>query len=61
MARKKTLKIATFNVNGVNTRLANLLGWLEKEQPDIVGLQELKALDGAFPEDAIREAGYGAI
>ena len=55
------MKIATFNVNGVNTRLAHLLGWLEKEQPDIVGLQELKALDGAFPEDAIREAGYGAI
>jgi exodeoxyribonuclease-3 len=61
MARRKTITIATFNVNGVNTRLAHLVNWLEKEKPDIVGLQELKALDGAFPEAAIRDAGYSAI
>jgi exodeoxyribonuclease-3 len=61
MARKKTLKIATFNVNGINSRLPNLLQWLAKEKPDIVGLQELKALDAAFPEAAIEDAGYGAI
>jgi exodeoxyribonuclease-3 len=56
-----TLKIATFNVNGIRSRLAPLLQWLEKEQPDIACLQELKAPDDAFPIDAIREAGYGAI
>jgi exodeoxyribonuclease-3 len=61
MARKKTLKIATFNVNGINSRLPHLLQWLAKEKPDIVGLQELKALDAAFPEAAIEDAGYGAI
>ncbi len=61
MARKKSLKIATYNVNGINSRLPHLLGWLAKEKPDIVGLQELKAVDGAFPEDALAEAGYGAI
>lgn len=61
MATKKLLKIATFNVNGISSRLPHLLAWLDKEKPDIVGLQELKALDGAFPESAIRDAGYGCI
>jgi exodeoxyribonuclease-3 len=61
MARKSTLKIATFNVNGINSRLPHLLKWLAQERPDIVGLQELKASDAAFPEAAIEDAGYGAI
>lgn len=55
------LKLATFNVNGITSRLANLLAWLEKEAPDIVCLQELKAPDAGFPIAAIRKAGYGAI
>jgi exodeoxyribonuclease-3 len=55
------LRIATYNVNGVNGRLANLVAWLEEEAPDIVCLQELKAPDEKFPADAIRAAGYGAI
>ncbi|PPT78742.1 exodeoxyribonuclease III [Xanthomonas arboricola pv. populi] len=54
-------KIATFNVNGINSRLPHLLEWLQREQPDIVGLQELKATQDAFPEQAIRDAGYGVI
>ncbi|MEA5123865.1 exodeoxyribonuclease III [Xanthomonas floridensis] len=56
-----TRKIATFNVNGIASRLPHLLQWLEREQPDIVGLQELKATQEAFPEQAIRDAGYGVI
>jgi exodeoxyribonuclease III len=55
------MKIATFNINGVVGRQHHLLEWLEKESPDVVCLQELKALDTAFPIAAIREAGYGAI
>jgi exodeoxyribonuclease-3 len=55
------LKVATFNVNGIRSRLQPLLAWLAKEQPDIACLQELKAPDEAFPIDAIRDAGYGAI
>ena len=51
-----TLKIATFNVNGINGRLANILEWLRRESPDIVCLQELKAADSGFPEAAIRAA-----
>ena len=55
------MKIATFNVNGIKTRLPNLLEWLAREQPDVACLQELKALDTAFPIAEIREAGYSAI
>jgi exodeoxyribonuclease-3 len=55
------LTIATFNINGVNNRLANLLEWLARETPDVVCLQELKATDQQFPLKAITDAGYGAI
>lgn len=56
-----SLKIATFNINGVRTRLQSLLTWLEREAPDVACLQELKAVDEGFPIDEIRAAGYGAI
>lgn len=55
------MKLATFNVNGINGRLPVLLRWLGEAQPDIVCLQELKASQGKFPERALREAGYQAI
>lgn len=55
------MKIATFNVNGVNGRLPALLRWLEEAAPDVVCLQELKAPQEKFPEAAIAAAGYGAI
>ncbi len=55
------MKIATFNVNGVNGHLPSLLRWLKETVPDVVCLQELKAPQEKFPEAAIRDAGYGAI
>ncbi len=55
------MKIATYNVNGINGRLPVLLRWLEETQPDVVCLQELKAPDDKFPEQAIKDAGYNAI
>jgi exodeoxyribonuclease III len=55
------MKIASFNINNINRRLANLLHWLQKAQPDIVCLQELKAADTEFPADAIRKASYHAV
>jgi len=55
------MKIATFNVNGVNGRLPILLRWLAEAAPDVVCLQELKAPQDRFPEGALREAGYDAI
>lgn len=55
------MKIATYNVNGINGRLPVLLRWLATARPDIVSLQELKAPQDKFPEQAIRDAGYNAI
>ena len=55
------MKLATFNINGVNKRLPNLLAWLAASQPDVVCLQECKAEQGAFPAEALRAAGYGAV
>ena len=56
-----TMKLATFNINGIRARLPNLLRWLERERPDVVCLQELKATDAQFPRQEINDAGYGAI
>jgi exodeoxyribonuclease-3 len=58
---EQDMKIATFNVNGVNGRLPVLLRWLAEAKPDVVCLQELKAPQEKFPEAAIQKAGYGAI
>lgn len=55
------MKLATYNVNGVNGRLPVLLRWLKQSEPDVVCLQELKAPQDKFPVDAIEQAGYGAI
>ncbi|MDB5202845.1 MAG: exodeoxyribonuclease Xth [Ferruginibacter sp.] len=55
------MRIATYNVNGVNGRLPVLLRWLEETSPDIACLQELKAPQEKFPEQAIKDAGYQAI
>jgi exodeoxyribonuclease-3 len=55
------MKIATYNVNGVNGRLTVLLRWLKEASPDIVCLQELKSPREKFPEKAINDAGYNAI
>ncbi|MGO4722280.1 MULTISPECIES: exodeoxyribonuclease III [unclassified Inquilinus] len=55
------MRIATFNVNGINGRLPLLLRWLASAEPDVVCLQELKSPDDRFPAAALRDAGYGAI
>ena len=55
------MKIATFNINNINKRLANLLEWLSATRPDVVCLQETKTVDRAFPAEAIRKAGYEAV
>jgi exodeoxyribonuclease III len=55
------VKIATFNINNINKRLANLVAWLAKAKPDVVCLQELKAEQGAFPVRTLRALGYEAV
>ena len=61
MANKRRLRIASYNINGINSRLAILTRWLEEFAPDVVGLQELKCTDEAFPSEAIAALGYSAI
>ncbi|HKO67713.1 MAG TPA: exodeoxyribonuclease III [Burkholderiaceae bacterium] len=55
------MRIATYNVNGVNGRLPRILDWLSETGPDIVCLQELKTDDSKFPAHAFEQAGYSAI
>jgi exodeoxyribonuclease-3 len=55
------MRIATYNVNSINARLPVVLRWLEETKPDVVCLQELKAVQENFPQSAIQEAGYEAI
>lgn len=55
------MRIATFNINGINTRLPNLLAWLEETRPDVACLQELKATSECFPEGALQELGYDCV
>ena len=59
--RKDPMRIATFNINSINGRLANLLRWLEVSSPDVACLQEIKCTNAAFPRKALEAAGYRAI
>ena len=61
MQKTTTLRIASYNINGISSRLDILLRWLAEFQPDVDGLQELKTTDEKFPVDAIEKAGYSAI
>ena len=61
MANTRRLRIASYNINGINPRLQVLTRWLQEFAPDIVGLQELKCADEAFPREAIEALGYSAI
>lgn len=56
-----SLKIATFNINNINSRLPNLLKWLRRAKPDVLCLQELKCEPAAFPERELLRAGYHAV
>lgn len=53
-----SMKIATFNINGVKARLPALLEWLAEARPDVVALQEIKCVDEAFPREEVEAAGY---
>jgi exodeoxyribonuclease-3 len=55
------VKIASYNINGINGRLASLITWLQASQPDVVCVQELKAETAKFPRAALEKAGYGAV
>ena len=61
MPKSRRLRIASYNINGINTRLHVLIRWLAEARPDIACLQELKCTDEAFPAAAIEDLGYSAI
>ena len=56
-----SLKVASFNTNSIRTRLPIIVAWLEKEQPDLLFLQETKVQDKDFPVQAIEETGYHVV
>src|SRR4051812_11325581 len=55
------MKVATFNVNGVNGRLRVLIRWLQEAEPDVACLQELKSPNEKFPAAALEAIGYQSI
>jgi exodeoxyribonuclease-3 len=55
-----TIKLATWNVNSIRARIDRLMSWLERNQPDVMCLQELKVADDEFPVDELWSAGYDA-
>ena len=55
------MKIATWNVNSVRTRIANILDWIKKENPDILCLQEIKVITESFPREVFEDLGYNLI
>ena len=54
----RSMKIATFNINGIKARLPALLAWLREAAPDVALLQEIKSIDEGFPRMEIEELGY---
>lgn len=54
------MKVATWNVNGIRARGAQFCDWMERDRPDVVCLQEIKATPDQVPE-ACRLAGYHAL
>ena len=55
------MRIATYNVNNIQSRLGPLLAWLDVTRPDVACLQEIKCTDAQFPREALRELGYEAL
>ncbi len=56
-----TLKVASFNINGIKARLPRLLEWLEETRPSVACLQEIKTQDEGFPAADFARIGYHAI
>ena len=55
------MKVASWNVNSIRVRLEQVLDWLAAEQPDVLGLQEIKMPCADFPAEAFAQAGYHSI
>ncbi len=52
------MKIATWNINGLTSRLTQVIEWSVASRPDILCLQETKCIDAKFPSQRLRVAGF---
>jgi len=52
------MKVISFNINGLRARLHQLQAIIDKHQPDIIGLQEIKVHNDMFPVEAVEAMGY---
>jgi exodeoxyribonuclease-3 len=55
------MRIATFNVNSIRSRLAIVLDWMEQNHPDVLCVQETKVQDASFPAAEIEQAGWQVV
>ena len=55
------MKIASWNVNSVRTRIDNIIAWIKKEDPDILCLQEIKVVTEGFPSQPFEDLGYNLV
>ena len=55
------VRVATYNINNVVTRLPQLRAWLDVTKPDVVCLQELKCVESNFPYEELAALGYEAL
>ena len=55
------MRVATWNINNVSKRITLLVDWLQRTQPDVVALQEIKCPTADFPTAALQEAGYSSL
>jgi exodeoxyribonuclease-3 len=61
MPARKSIRVASWNINGLRARLPFITSWLQEREPDVVGLQELKLSDEKFPHGEFEELGYHAV
>src|SRR6185295_3362494 len=55
---RKTLKLASWNVNSIRARQDAVLDWLSRNEPDVLCMQETKVVDDEFPTDEFLRLGY---
>ncbi|SHH37163.1 exodeoxyribonuclease III [Ferrimonas marina] len=55
------MKLVSFNINGLRARLHQLQALIDKHQPDVIGLQEIKVDDAQFPREAVEAMGYHVV
>ncbi|RYE13923.1 MAG: exodeoxyribonuclease III [Rickettsiales bacterium] len=55
------MKISSWNVNSVRTRINHLINWIKEKEPDIILLQEIKCINELFPKEEIEDLGYNVV